>query len=211
MDSLVIAALVLMIGLLTAWTLPHLVCPWREQVTLRRLAERIGLHYHGRRTLGVPRSGRAAGVCYDRECTIETFKQMGVDPCTRVVVAVDNPMGCSFDVVQRPSSSATGEAAPCQVVTSAPEDLARTVLDACDVEGRTPQFPRQVRANGYHLSLKGHTLRLEHRPRWLCFGPVEQDIAGYRALLQTLCDTAEAIEAVEVAQPRRAVAPARGR
>ncbi len=100
MDILVIAALVFTLGVLTAWTLPRLVCPWREQIALRKLAERIGFRYHGRRALGIPRSGRATGTLHHRECTIETFKQMGVDPYTRIVVSVDNPTACSFDVVQ---------------------------------------------------------------------------------------------------------------
>ena len=204
MDILVIAALVLLLGLLTAWTLPQLVCPWREQVTLRKLAQRIGFRYYGRRTLGIPRSGRATGTLHDRECTIENFKEMGVDPCTRMTVSVDNPLGCRFDVVQSPASVARAEKAqrePLQIVASVPEGLARAVLDKCDLDGRAPQFARQVRANGYRLSLSGYALRLEHHPRWLCFGSIEQDVAGFQVLLATLCEAAGAIERVEAAQP----------
>ena len=62
MEILAIAALVLLLGVLTAWTLPHLVCPWREQVALRKLAGQIGFRDYGRRTLGIPSSGRAAGT-----------------------------------------------------------------------------------------------------------------------------------------------------
>ncbi len=214
MDILVIAALVFTLGVLTAWTLPRLVCPWREQIALRKLAERIGFRYHGRRALGIPRSGRATGTLHHRECTIETFKQMGVDPYTRIVVSVDNPTACSLDVVQGPSSSAAGgpgrQPTPYQIVDSAPEGLARAVLEMCDLDGRTPQFPRQVRANGYHLSLSGYTLRLEHRPRWVCFGSVEQDIVGYHALLETLCEAAGAIERVDAARQGRVIAQTTG-
>lgn len=214
MDILVIAALVLLLGLLTAWTLPHLVCPWREQVALRKLAERIDFRYRGRRVLGIPRGGRATGAYRDRDCTIETFKEMGVDPHTRVVISVDNPMGCAFDVIQRPSSEAKGMAGqdpvPYRVVASAPEELAASVLDTCNLKGRMPQFPRQIRENGYHLSLSGHALRLEHHPRWACFGPLEQDIAGYGALLEALCEAAGEIERLQAARSRHIVAQATG-
>ena len=207
MDILVIAALVLILGTLTAWMLPYLVCPWREQVTLRKLAGVLGFRYHGWRTLGIPRRGRVTGTFHDRDCTIETLKQMGVDPYTRMVVSIDNPLAYSFDVVQHPTSASSGDKEqrqePLQIVGSTPDGLARTVLRTCDLEGRAPQFPRQVRASGYHLSLSGYMMRLEHRPRWLCFGPIERDVIGFRALLETLCDAADAIERSETAQPDR--------
>jgi hypothetical protein len=101
MDILVIASLILLLGVLAAWMLPRLACPWREQVALRKLAEQLGFRYYGRRRLGIPRSGRATGRLRDRACTIETFKQMGVDPYTRVIISVDNPHGCRFRTVLR--------------------------------------------------------------------------------------------------------------
>jgi hypothetical protein len=206
MDILVIASLILLLGVLAAWMLPRLACPWREQVALRKLAEQLGFRYYGRRRLGIPRSGRATGRLRDRACTIETFKQMGVDPYTRVIISVDNPHGCRFEIVQRPSSGSVGDgeqAARRQIAHSAPEDLANAVLEMCDLARRAPQFPRQVRANGYRLSLSGHALHLEHHSRWMCFGPVEQDVAGLHVLLETLCEAAGAIEGVAATERGR--------
>ena len=173
MDILVIAALVLLLGILAALALLRIVGPWREQAALRRFADLVGLHHQPHRVLGIPRSGRAAGTY---------------------------PLACSFDVIRRPASEATEEArtqAPCQVIHSAPPELARIVLDAADLDGRAAQFPRQVQASGYHLSLSGCLLRLEYRPRWLCFGSIDQHVTGLQVLLGGLCDAAEAIERSE--------------
>jgi len=200
MDILVIATLVLVLGILAALALLRIVGPWREQAALHRLADLVGLHHQSHRVLGIPRSGRAAGTYRGRACTIETFKQMGVDPHTRVVLSVGNPLACGFDVIRRPASEATDKAraqAPCQVIHSAPPELARIVLDAADLNDRAAQFPRQVQASGYHLSLSGCLLRLEYRPRWLSSGPIGQDVIGFQALLEALCDGAEAIERSE--------------
>jgi hypothetical protein len=200
MDILVIAALVLLLGILAALALSRIVGPWREQAALRRFADLVGLHHQPHRVLGIPRSGRAAGTYRERACTIETFKQMGVDPHTRVVLSVDNALACSFDVIRRPASEATEEArtqAPFEIIHSTPPELARIVLDAADLDGRAAQFPRQVQASGYHLSLSGRLLRLEYRPRWLCVGSIDQDVAGLQVLLGGLSDATEAIERSE--------------
>jgi hypothetical protein len=205
MDILVIAGLVLMLGILAALALPRIVCPWREHATLRSFADLVDLHHQPNRVLGIPRSGRAAGTYRGRACTIETFKEMGVDPRRRVVLSVDNPLSCSFDVIRKPAWGATAEGrseTSFEVIHSAPPNLAWTVIDAGQLDERSLQFPRQVQANGYHLSLSGCLLRLEHQPRGMCFGRVDREATRLQVLLSALCDAAEAIERTESAHTK---------
>jgi hypothetical protein len=78
MDVLVIAALVLMLGILALLLLPRVMGLWREQAVLRKVADLLALYYRPNRVLGVPRSGRATGTYRGRACTIEMGKHVGV-------------------------------------------------------------------------------------------------------------------------------------
>jgi len=214
-DVLVIAALVLMLGILALLLLPRTVGPWREQTALRRLARLLRLHHQPNRVLGIPRSGRATGTYRGRACTIEMGKQVGVERHTRVVLSVDNPSSCSFDVIWRPTPRGVSEPGRAregyQVMRSTPPDLAQAVVDSGQLEAQASHFPRQVQASGYHLSLSGSLLRLQHRPGRTYWGPIDQDVAGLQALLGALCDVADAFERSEIARLSRAPAQARAR
>jgi len=214
-DVLVIAALVLMLGILTFLLLPRIVGPWREQTALHRVATLLKLRHQPNRVLGIPRSGRATGAYRGRACTIEMGKQVGAELHTRVVLSVDNPSSCSFDVIRRPTPRGVSEPGRAregyQVMRSTPPDLAQAVVDSGQLEVQALHFPRQVQASGYHLSLNGSLLRLQHRPGRTYWGPIDQDVAGLQALLGALCDVADAFERSEIARPSRAPAQARAR
>jgi hypothetical protein len=206
---------VLMLGILALLVLPRVVGPWREQAALRRLAALLELRHQPSRVLGIPRSGRATGTYRGRTCTIEMGRQIGVELHTRVVLSVDNPSSCGFDLVRRPASRDASEPRRAselyRVMRSTPPDLAQAVVVDGQLEARSLRFPRQVQASGYHLSLSGSLLRLEHRPRRTYWGPIDQDVTGLQALLGGLCDVAEAFERSEMAQSGRALAQARAR
>jgi hypothetical protein len=214
-DVLVIAALVLMLGILAFLLLSRIVGPWREQTVLHRVAALLELRHQPNPVLGIPRSGRATGTYRGRACTIEMGKQVGVELHTRVVLSVDNPSSCSFDVIRRPVPRGASESGRVlehyKVIRSTPLHLAQAVVDSGQLEAQSSHFPRQVQASGYHLSLNGSLLRLQHRPGRTYRGPIDQDVAGLQALLGALCDVADAFERSEMAHLSRVPAQARAR
>jgi hypothetical protein len=200
MSVRLIAGLALL-ALIVVFAWPRIVCPWREQVALRRLSARTGLTYTGRRVLGIPRVGRAFGSYLGRACALERHKGLEVHPALRILCSVQNRDDWAFRLVAAvpgPDPDASGGAAhpALWVAQSTPPGLAERAIVEARLAKRIPPVAAGIRASEYHLSLSGHLLRFEHLPRGLCALPPDRAAEALQAVLEALCACAASLEAM---------------
>jgi hypothetical protein len=196
MDGWYVAALVLLLVLMGGLTWPKVVCPRREQKTLRQFAARSGLGYPRHRAEGRTMQGRLSGTYRGRECTIEAARDPGDVRFVRMLLSVDNRTQGTAIVTG--SVRASGHPSrTLSVVESRPGDLADAIMALPDLDPRVQRAIQGLRADACRILLSGYLLRLEYTPHGHClFGPLD-DVDHLGALLDVLCDIAEAIERYE--------------
>ena len=200
MDYLAIAGLTVVLVILVIFAWPQIVCPWVEQNAWRELARRKGMRYRRRRTLGVPRGGRIVGTWRGRECSVSTYKALGVALQMRVVLSVDNRSDGTLLALGQPSDwrdleperRETGPAL--EIVESQPGDLAHKALVSTGLDDRIREIARERRTYGYRIEVSGHALRFEWPFRRFSRLDIDPIVRTLTALLDALCDTAEAVE-----------------
>ena len=179
-----LAGLLCALGLFS-WS--RVICPLRRERGWRALAARTGLAYRRRRVLGVPKPGRATGVYRRRECSLSTYRALGVEARMCLVLALENQAQGAISVLWEQRADA-------QVQHSQPAELAKELLAFQGLGQRLSDAARGIWSKGYHLELSGHMLRFEQSLPAFCPYGSERYVAGLQALLDALCDLATAIE-----------------
>jgi hypothetical protein len=157
--------------------------------------------------LGVPRQGRIRGSYRGRECTLGTFKELGVDLRMRIVLSVDNRFQVSMRVLCRSGSPGTdGDRSLRElfsVIESEPMGFARQVFASEDLRRRIQELVGSAWSRSDYIEANEHMLRFERRIGGLCDYRVGQHVEHLHALLDTLCDIAETIERAGERVPAR--------
>jgi hypothetical protein len=187
MDWWAWVALAGLTGVLALFFWPRVICPLQRERGWRALAAHTGLAYRGRRVLGVPRPGRVTGTYQGRECSLSTYRALGVEARMCFVLSLKNQAQGAMSVLWQP------RAAP-QVRQSQPEGLADALLAVDDLGQRLSEAAQSLWSKGYHLELSGHMLRFEQSLPAFCPYGSERYVHSLQALLDVLCDLATAIE-----------------
>jgi hypothetical protein len=199
MEYVLSASLVLLLAITGVFAWSRVLCPWLGARAWLALARRTGLTCKRRRTLGIPRWGRVLGTYRGRGLALDTYKDLGVDLCMRVVLSVENPVKGSMLVLGKQSDQAEIEQMDqaFAIVESQPEGFAEEALASADLRQQVREAVSSVWSSHYHIQVSGHTLRFEQRPRRSCFYSARRRAERLQSLLDVLCDLAEKIERLE--------------
>jgi hypothetical protein len=179
--------LLVVLGIL-AW--PKVVCPLMRERAWRGLAARTGLAYRGRRILGIPRPGRISGTYRGRGCTLYTHKELGIELRMCVVLSLDNQAAGAMSVLWRQHLDQ-----PFLIRRSQPTQLVDDLFASDSLGQRLQDVAQRTRSHSYHVELSGHLLKFEQKLQTFCPGGGKQRYVDHlQALLDVLCDVADAIE-----------------
>lgn len=202
MEYLLGGTLVVLLAILAVFAWPSVVCPWLEGRAWRRLADRAGLTYRRSRVLGIPRRGRVVGSYRGRDLTLDTYRDLGLGLRMRILLSVRNPIGgsmliCGLPWTDREDRQVDGRGdRPFTIAQSEPGDLAAKVFAAADLHEGMWSVVQEMRVRDYRIDLSDYVLRFEQEPRTFCFLSVERQADRLQALLDVLCNIAEAAEEV---------------
>ena len=200
MDYVTWAGLILVLVILgiVAWS--AVVCPWLRERAWRQLAERTGLTCRWRSSFGIPRQGRIRGSYHGRECTLSTFRELGIELRMRVILSIDNRSQGSIRVLCRPRPPGlNGDGSLRELfslIESDPEGFVREVFASEGLRRRIQELERSRWSRDDYVEVDGHMLRFERRIGRFCDYRVGQHMEHLHGLLDTLCDIAETIEQV---------------
>jgi hypothetical protein len=179
--------LLVVLGIL-AW--PKVVCPLMRESAWRGLAARTGLAYRRRKLLGIPRPGRIVGTYRGRECTLYTHKELGIELRMCIVLSVDNQAEGAMSVLWRQHLDQSF-----LIRRSQPKQLVDELFASDSLGQRLEDVAQRTWSHSYHVELSGHLLKFEQKPQTFCPGGGARQYADrLQALLDVLCDVADAIE-----------------
>jgi len=185
----VLIGLLVVLGIF-AW--PRLICPLMRESAWRGLAARTGMSYRRRRFLGILRPGRVAGTYRGRECALFGYKAMGIEFRTCVVLSLTNRAEGSMSVLWRQHLDQ-----PFLIRRSQPKELVNEVFASESLGQRLEQVAQGTWSHNYHVELSGHLLRFEQKPQAFSPGGGKRlYVDRLQALLDVLCDIADAIEQI---------------
>ena len=193
------AALVGLLVVLGIFAWPRVVCPLMREGAWRGLAARTGLAYRRRRVLGIPRPGRISGTYRGRECALYTHKELGIELRMCIVLSLDNQVEGAMSVLWRQHLDQ-----PFLIRRSQPKELADQIFASDSLGQRLPDVAQRTWSHSYHVELSGHLLKFEQKPQVFSPGGGKQQyVERLHALLDVLCDVADAIEQMPKQQSRR--------